>query len=51
MNSGPRRRPRMTLSFGVDCSKKTLMFSNDQSPFNLADCEEIDPNLPLDRQE
>jgi len=45
-----RRRPQMTLSFGVDTTQKTLMFATD-SPFLLNDCQDIDPSLPLDRQE
>ena len=45
-----RRRPQMTLSFGVDTTQKTLMFAT-ESPFLLNDCQDIDPNLPLDRQE
>ena len=45
-----RQRPKMTLSFGVDPTLKTLMFATN-SPFSLNDCEEVDPNLPLDRQE
>merc|ERR1712018_390820 len=45
-----RRKPQMTLSFGVDTSQKTLMFAT-ESPFPLNDCQDIDPNLPLDRQE
>jgi hypothetical protein len=40
----------MTLSFGVETSTKSLMFATN-SPFELNDCEEVDPNLPLDRQE
>ena len=45
-----RKRPQMTLSFGVDTNQKTLMFAT-ESPFPLNDCQDIDPNLPLDRQE
>ncbi len=45
-----KERPKMTLSFGVDPSLKTLMFATN-SPFSLNDCEEVNPNLPLDRQE
>ncbi len=41
----------MTLSFGVDPAHKSLMFSSANSPFSLNDCQEVDPNLPLDRQE
>jgi hypothetical protein len=44
----------MVLSFGagvgVDPKQKTLMFSTN-SPFHLNDCQEIDPTLPLERQE
>lgn len=49
-----RNRPKMVLSFGagvgVDPKQKTLMFSTN-SPFHLNDCQEIDPTLPLERQE
>ena len=46
-----QQRPQMTLSFGVDPSlNKTLMFATN-SPFALNDCEEVDPSMPLDRQE
>ena len=48
--SDRRQRPKMTLSFGVDPSRKSLMFTTN-SPFGLNDCVEVDPNLPLDRQE
>ncbi len=55
----PRPRPRMTLSFGVDTALKTLMFATGGGgggggggpPFGLNDCEEVDPTVPLDRQE
>ena len=40
----------MTLSFGVDPKQKTLMFTN-ESPFHLNDCQDIDANLPLEKQE
>ena len=49
-----RRRTQMTLSFGedigVDPKQKTLMFTT-ESPFHLNDCQEIDANLPLEKQE
>lgn len=45
-----RNRPQMTLSFGTNTAKKTLMFATN-SPFALNSCVEINPNLPLDRQE
>ena len=45
-----RRRPQMTLSFGVDPKEKTLMFATN-SPFLLNDCQDIDPALPLEKQE
>ena len=56
-----RQRPKMTLSFaGLDSPQsgssasnqtgRTLMFVTN-SPFALNDCVEIDPNLPLERQE
>lgn len=45
-----KARPKMTLSFGIDPSLKTLMFATN-SPFGLNECEDVDPNLPLDRQE
>jgi len=48
--SDRRQRPKMTLSFGVDPSRKSLMFTTN-SPFGLNDCVEVDPNLPLDRQD
>ena len=48
--SDRRHRPKMTLSFGVDPSRKSLMFTTN-SPFGLNDCAEVDPSLPLDRQE
>uniref|UniRef100_A0A0K2UWR2 SH2 domain-containing protein n=1 Tax=Lepeophtheirus salmonis TaxID=72036 RepID=A0A0K2UWR2_LEPSM len=48
--SSTRPRPKMTLSFGVDPSKKTLMFSTN-SPFDLIDCDEVNPNIPLNRQD
>lgn len=40
----------MTLSFGIDPKEKTLMFTT-ETAFLLNDCQEIDPNLPLERQE
>ena len=40
----------MTLSFGVDPKQKTLMFTT-ESPFHLNDCQDIDANLPLEKQE
>jgi len=45
-----RNRPQMTLTFGTNTSKKTLMFATN-SPFALNSCVDINPNLPLDRQE
>jgi hypothetical protein len=45
-----RNRPQMTLLFGVNTSEKTLMFATN-SPFGLIDCVEINPSLPLERQE
>ena len=47
-----RMRPKMTLSFGLDPSgpQKSLMFATN-SPFDLNDCTEIQPHVPLDRQE
>ena len=49
-NHAKKERPKMTLTFGVDPSVKTLMFATN-SPFSLNDCEEVDPNVPMDRQE
>ena len=40
----------MTLSFGIDPKQKTLMFAT-EDPYHLNDCQDIDPNLPLERQE
>ena len=45
-----RNRPQMTLMFGVNTNEKTLMFVTN-SPFGLIDCVEINPSLPLERQE
>merc|ERR1712080_49853 len=45
-----RQRPQMTLSFGIDPKQKTLMFAT-EDPYHLNDCQDIDPNLPLERQE
>jgi len=45
-----RRRTQMTLAFGVDPKQKTLMFTT-EDPFHLNDCQDIDANLPLEKQE
>merc|ERR1712083_739257 len=45
-----RRRTPMTLDFGVDPKQKTLMFTT-EDPFHLNDCQDIDANLPLEKQE
>ena len=49
-----RQRPPMTLSFGSgvgsDPKQKSLMFATEDK-FQLNDCQDIDPNAPLERQE